>query len=219
MQKNAFETWMDSLELDAVVWPVFPNKTRTGGSIIGRDLVNFMHLPAVTVPMGKLTQVATSTLPAGDEPITMNVTGRLYDDAKVLSIAYAYEQATKHRYSPPLAPPIAGEVFDYKRQAAKPYSTDSKPPVLTYAPTVTYGRGGSITFTGSVADASGVDRLEVSVAGVLIPATVEGNTWKAILPASSTGTAFLAEAANVGIVVLAVDPAGNATSAQGDVTL
>lgn len=219
MQKNAFEAWMDWQGLDAVVWPVWPDKTRTGGSIIGRDLVNFMHLPAVTVPMGKLTQVATSTLPEGDEPLTLNVTGRLYDDAKVLSIAYAYEQATKHRYSPPLAPPLAGEVFDFKRQAAKPYSTDSKPPVLTYAPAVTYGRGGSVTFTGSVADAGGIDRLEVSVAGTLIPATVEGNSWKAILPAASTTTAFLGEAASVGVVVLAVDAAGNATSLRGDVTL
>lgn len=218
-QKNAFEAWMDAEGLDAVVWPVWPNKTRTSGTIIGRDLVNLMFLPAVTVPMGKLTQVATSTLPEGDEPLTMNVTGRLYDDAKVLGIAYAYEQATKHRYSPPLAPPIAGEVFSFDRQLVKPWVSDSKPPVLSVAPTVTWGRGNVINFTGTIADASGVDRLEVSVAGSLIPAVVEGNTWKAVLPAESAANVFIYNTTVVDVVVLAVDAAGNATSSSVNVSL
>jgi amidase len=218
-QKNAFEAWMDAEGLDAVVWPVWPNKTRTSGSIIGRDLVNFMYLPAVTVPMGKLTQVATTDYPEGDEPSTLNITGRLYDDAKVLSIAYAYEQATKHRYSPPLAPPISGEVFSFDRQSVKPWVSDSKPPVLSVAPTVTWGRGNVINFTGTIADASGVDRLEVSVAGSLIPAVIEGNTWKAVLPAESAANVFIYDTSVVDIVVLAVDAAGNASSSSMDVSL
>jgi amidase len=222
IQKNNFEDWMDSEGLDAIVWPMWPDKGRTAGTIIGRDLVNAMYLPAVTVPMGKITDAATTganALPAGIEGLTMNVTGRLYDDAKVLGIAYAYEQATKHRFSPPLAPPLAGEVFDFKRQSKKAYSTDKKSPVLTYAPTATKGVDGSVTFTGSVADAGGIDRLEVSVAGSLIPTTVVGSTWTALLPAGSTTAAYLSASTTVGVVVLAVDPAGNATSANGDVAL
>lgn len=222
VQKNAFEAWMDANHLDAVVWPMWPNKTRTGGTIIGRDLVNAMYLPGVTIPMGRLTEAAvtgTSPLAAGDEPLTMDFTGRLYDDAKVLGIAYAYEQATKHRFSPPLAPPISGEVFDFKRQTKKPYSADIKAPVLTYSGSATRAPDGSITLTGGVADAGGVSRLEVSVAGSLIPATVQGNTWTALLPASSTTAAYLNAATSVDIIVLAVDNAGNATSAKGPVTL
>src|SRR5690606_10598198 len=46
-QKNAFEDWMDAEGLDVVVWPLWPNKGPTAGTIIGRDLVNFMYLPAV----------------------------------------------------------------------------------------------------------------------------------------------------------------------------
>jgi hypothetical protein len=222
VQKNAFEAWMDANNLDAVVWPMWPNKTRTGGTIIGRDLVNAMYLPGVTVPMGKLTQAATTgtnPLAAGDEPLTMDFTGRLYDDAKVLGIAYAYEQATKHRYSPPLAPPVAGEIFEFKRQSRKPYSTDKKPPVLTMATSGTREVGGTITFTGGVSDAGGVDRIEVSVAGTLIPAIVEGNTWKAVLPSGGAATLFLAATTTIDLAVLAVDPAGNATSATGPVSL
>ncbi len=188
-QKDAFEAWMDAEGLDAVIWPMWPNKTRTGGTIIGRDLVNFMHLPAVTVPIGRLTQVATSTLAEGEEPLTMNITGRLYDDAKVLGVARAYEKLTNYRYSPTLAPPLSGESFDFKRQAKKPYVRDFKAPVLTASMSATWGRNNTLIFTGSVADVSGVDRLDVSVAGSLIPAVVEGNTWKAVLPAEAAANA------------------------------
>ncbi|GAA5122888.1 hypothetical protein JIN84_10690 [Luteolibacter yonseiensis] len=222
VQKNAFEDWMDANNLDAVVWPMWPNKTRSSGTIIGRDLVNAMYLPGVTVPMGKLTQAAVTganPLPAGDEPLTMDFTGRLFDDAKVLGIAYAYEQATKHRYSPPLAPPVSGEVFDFKRQSKKPYSPDIKAPVLTYSGSAARAADGSITLTGGVADAGGVSRLEVSIAGALIPATIQGSSWTALLPAGSTTAAYLDAATSMDVIVLAVDNAGNATSAKGAVTL
>lgn len=221
ISKNNFETWMDANGLDAVVWPMWPNKTRTGGTIIGRDLINAMYLPGVTVPMGRLTQAAvtgTSPLPAGEEPLTMDFTGRLYDDAKVLGIAYAYEQATKQRYSPPLAPPVAGEVFDFKRQKLKPVSTDTSPPVLTLATTAVRGANGNLTFSGTVADAGGNDRLEVSVAGTVLPAVVSGTSWTAVLSSSSAAGIYLSAATTVGLEVLAVDLAGNATAGSGTVT-
>ncbi len=219
IQKNAFETWLDDEGLDAVIWPMWPNKSRTGGTIIGRDLVNFMYLPGVTVPIGRLTQAATGSLPAGEEPLTMNISGRLFDDVKVLAIARAYEKLTNYRYSPPLAPPVSGEVFDFKRQAKKVYVRDFKAPVLTVSPAATWGRNNLMIFSGTVADANGIDRLEVSIAGSLIPAVVEGSSWKAVLPAEAAANAFLAEASSVEVLVLAVDPAGNATQAQLEVTL
>lgn len=219
LSNRAFEEWMDAEGLDAVAWPVWPNKGRTSGTIIGRDLVNFMYLPAVTVPMGRLLQPATSTLAAGEEPLTLNVTGRLFDDQKVLAIAHAYEQATKHRYSPPLAPPLTGETFDVKRQLKKPVSADILPPVLTVANTAVKTGGNAILFSGTVADAGQVDRLEVSVAGALIPAVVEGATWTAMLPAEAAARVFIGNAASINVVVLAVDAAGNATCSVENVLL
>jgi amidase len=221
-QKNAFEDWMDAEGLDVVVWPVWPNKTRTGGSIIGRDLVNFMYLPAVTVPMGVLTQAATTTpsvLPEGTEPLTLNITGRLFDDAKVLAIASAYEQVTKHRYSPTLAPPLAGEEFKSERFLTGTARKDSLPPVLSIAPAAELGEADTIIFTGMVADKGGVERLEVSVGGALIPAVVTGNTWKAVLPAEAAAMALFANATVIDAIVLAVDTAGNATCVTEDITL
>ncbi len=221
-QKNALEDWMDSLGLDAVVWPVWPNKGPTSGSIIGRDLVNFMYLPAVTVPMGVLQYDETRR-----EPLTLNVTGRLYDDARVLAIAYAYEQATRHRYGPPLAPPLDGEAFTYnsERKGAggeNGPAVDDAPPVLSIVPAANLtgpAAAKRVTFSGTIKDASGIERLEVSVAGDLLPATVEGNRWTAVLGSDAYAALLAAEVTSVDVLVLAVDPAGNAASDMATVKL
>ena len=215
-QKNAFEDWMDAAGLDAVAWPMWPNKGPTTGTIIGRDLVNFMYLPSVTVPIGTLQYDATRS-----EPLTMDITGRLYDDANVLAIAYAYEQATQHRYGPPLAPPLPGETFLYnsrKRQDAP--KEDTAPPVLTLQ-TKTTDKSGVVAFNGNVQDKSGVDRLEVTVGGVILASSVDAktNSWSAVLPMGAYDALIASGATSVEVLVLAVDPSGNATSIVQSVRL
>ena len=213
-QKNAFEDWMDAEGLDAVVWPVWPNKGPTSGTIIGRDLVNFMHLPAVTVPMGVLQYDENRR-----EPLTLNVTGRLYDDANVLAIAYAYEQATRHRYGPPLAPPLPGETFNYKaRLSRQSPKQDDTPPVLTIVRSASK-KNSLISFTGNVNDKSGVDRVEVTVGGQMLAASVSGNKWTAVLPPESAEQLELNSLKKIEVLVLAVDLAGNASSEVAFVNL
>ncbi len=221
-QKNAFEAWLDAEGMDAVVWPMWPNKGPTSGSIIGRDLVNFMYLPSVTVPMGVLQYDAERR-----EPLTMNITGRLYDDAKVLAIAYAYEQATKHRYSPPLAPPLPGEYFVYNGErkgagGANGPTEDDFAPVINIVPSVALsGKKGEqvARFSGTVKDESGIDRLEVTVAGVLIPSAVDGNRWTAALSAAEYAEIERTDTNKVEVMVLAVDLAGNSAAAIESVKL
>jgi Asp-tRNA(Asn)/Glu-tRNA(Gln) amidotransferase A subunit family amidase len=48
-------------------------------------------MPAITVPMG----FTHGTLPAG-----VTLLGRLWSEPLLISMAYAYEQATKHRKPP-----------------------------------------------------------------------------------------------------------------------
>jgi Asp-tRNA(Asn)/Glu-tRNA(Gln) amidotransferase A subunit family amidase len=48
-------------------------------------------LPQVTVPAGYL---------GGRYPVGISFLGRMWDDRKLLEMAYAYEQATKHRRPP-----------------------------------------------------------------------------------------------------------------------
>lgn len=221
-QKNAFEDWLDAEGLDAVVWPMYPNKTPTGGSIIGRDLVNFMHLPSVTVPMGVLVHNETQS-----EPMTLNITGRLYDDASVLAIAYAYEQATRHRYSPPLAPPLEGEVFTYNSQrkgagGANGPQVDDAPPLLSIVPAAAVNgppASRRVTLSGTVRDASGVKRFEVSVGGAVVPSAINGNRWTAVLDSDAYLALTEAGARSIEVLVLAVDPAGNASSTMASVKL
>lgn len=62
-----------------------------------RGLSPTLAWPAITVPMG----FTADSLPAGLEFL-----GRPFTEAQLLGYAYAYEQATTHRRSPPTAPPL-----------------------------------------------------------------------------------------------------------------
>ena len=57
-----------------------------------------VYVPVVSVPAG----VTTDQLPIG-----VTFLGRPYSDAKMLSLAYSYEQATKHRKPPSTTPALA----------------------------------------------------------------------------------------------------------------
>jgi Asp-tRNA(Asn)/Glu-tRNA(Gln) amidotransferase A subunit family amidase len=54
--------------------------------------------PAINVPMGF---TRNGTLPAG-----MTIFGRAWDEATLIKLAYAYEQATHHRKAPPTTPAL-----------------------------------------------------------------------------------------------------------------
>ena len=56
-----------------------------------------VFVPSVVVPAG----FTRSKLPAG-----ITFLGRPYDDAKMLRLAYGYEQATKHRKAPTVTPAV-----------------------------------------------------------------------------------------------------------------
>jgi Asp-tRNA(Asn)/Glu-tRNA(Gln) amidotransferase A subunit family amidase len=58
-----------------------------------------MFVPSIVVPAG----FTRSSRPAG-----IAFLGRPYDDAKMITLAYAYEQATKHRKAPSTVPPLRG---------------------------------------------------------------------------------------------------------------
>lgn len=211
-QKNALEDWMDAEGLDAIVWPMWPNKTATGGTIIGRDLVNFMYLPAVTVPMGVLEYDPAD--PTRKEGLTMNVSGRLFDDPKVLSIAYAYEQGTRHRYDPPLAPALEGEVFDWKLRRLKKWATtDDVPPALSVGKNAKIQKG-IVSFFGAVSDKSGIDKVDVSVGGMLLSAAVKGKDWTAVLSAEDSAALLASGTTSIDVLAMATDLAGNMASAS-----
>ena len=102
--RNAVTAMMDSLRLDAVVYPTWSNPPRLIGDFTtphGDNSQVFSPrsgFPAITVPMG---YTRGNALPAG-----MTFFGREWSEGKLIGLAYDFEQATKHRRAPATAPPL-----------------------------------------------------------------------------------------------------------------
>jgi amidase len=101
--RAAVTTTMDSLRLDALVYPTWSNPPRLIGDLntpAGDNSQLFSPstgFPAITVPMG----YTRGTLPAG-----MTLLGRAWSEPALFGLAYAYEQGTRHRRPPASAPPL-----------------------------------------------------------------------------------------------------------------
>jgi amidase len=93
---------MDEMKLDAFVYPTWSDPPRLIGDPNGGDNSQVFSptsgFPAINVPMG---YTRDDKLPAG-----MTIFGRAWDEARLIKLAYAYEQATKHRKPPASTPPI-----------------------------------------------------------------------------------------------------------------
>lgn len=93
---------LDELKLDAFVYPTWSHPPRLiAEPSRGNDGDNSQQFsptsgfPAISVPMG---YTRNGQLPAG-----MTIFGRAWDEARLIKLAYAYEQVTKHRKPPQLA--------------------------------------------------------------------------------------------------------------------
>ncbi|HEY5219865.1 MAG TPA: amidase family protein [Gemmatimonadaceae bacterium] len=97
---------MDSMHLDALVYPTWSNPPRLIGDLNtpAGDNNQFFSpstgFPAITVPMG---YSRGGVLPAG-----LQFFGRAWDERTLIRLAYGYEQATHHRRPPVITPPIVG---------------------------------------------------------------------------------------------------------------
>jgi Asp-tRNA(Asn)/Glu-tRNA(Gln) amidotransferase A subunit family amidase len=95
---------MDDNALDALVYPTWSNVPRligdlnTPGGDNNQLFAPSTGFPAITVPMGF---TRGGTLPAG-----LQFFGRAWSEATLLKLAYAYEQATRHRRPPVSTPPL-----------------------------------------------------------------------------------------------------------------
>jgi amidase len=95
---------MDSLRLDALVYPTWSNPPRLIGDLNtphGDNSQVFSPLtgfPAITVPMGYTRDGA---LPAG-----LSFLGRPWSEGRLIGLAYGFEQATRHRRPPRSTPPL-----------------------------------------------------------------------------------------------------------------
>lgn len=95
---------MDDQRLNALVYPTWSNPPRLIGDLNTPHGDNSQFFspntgfPALTVPMG---YTRGGLLPAG-----LQMLGRAWDEKTLFTLAYAYEQATRHRRPPASAPPL-----------------------------------------------------------------------------------------------------------------
>ena len=93
---------MDRERLDAILYPANQARPHThegGAERYGTEPGTCEEsavtgLPQVTVPAGYL---------GGRYPVGVSLLGRMWDDRRLLEMAHAYEQATRHRRPPPTA--------------------------------------------------------------------------------------------------------------------
>jgi len=90
---------MDSLKLDAIVYPTWNNKPARIDNFEeeykgdnNQIIAPHTGQPAFTVPMG---------MSPGNLPVGIQFLGRMYDEPTLIKLAYSYEQGTKHRTVPP----------------------------------------------------------------------------------------------------------------------
>lgn len=98
--RKRFDTLLDSLNLDALVFPTVRQKpTRIGDAQLGSTCQLSAHsgLPALNIPVG----FTLDGLPVG-----MELLGRAFTDARLVAIGYAFELTGSRRRAPHSAPPL-----------------------------------------------------------------------------------------------------------------
>ncbi len=95
---------MDSMKLDAFVYPTWSNPPRLIGDLNTPHGDNSQFyspttgFPSIQVPMG---YTRGARLPAG-----VTFFGRAWSEPALIKLAYSYEQATHHRHAPSSTPPL-----------------------------------------------------------------------------------------------------------------
>jgi len=95
---------MEEMKLDALVYPTWSNPPRLIGDLQSPHGDNSqVHspssgFPAINVPMGYTRE--------GQLPVGVTFLGRAWDEARLVRLAYSYEQTTRHRRPPASAPAL-----------------------------------------------------------------------------------------------------------------
>ena len=95
---------MGEADVVALIYPTWNNPPRLVGDLDSPHGNNSATLspptgfPALTVPMGFVQD--------GALPVGLQIFGDAWSEPTLITIAYAYEQATRHRKPPSATPPL-----------------------------------------------------------------------------------------------------------------
>ena len=99
---QGIDATMTKYKLDAIVAP-------TGGPPWTTDLINGDHFSGASSTPAAVAGYPNINVPAGfwqNLPVGISFFGRAYSEPTLIKLAYAYEQATKHRRAPQFIPTL-----------------------------------------------------------------------------------------------------------------
>jgi amidase len=99
---DGIDATMDKYKLDAIVAP-------TGGPAWVTDLINGDHFTGASSTPAAVAGYPNINVPAGFShhlPVGISFFGRAFSEPTLIKLAYAYEQATKHRHAPQFIPTL-----------------------------------------------------------------------------------------------------------------
>jgi amidase len=99
---DGIDATMDKYKLDAIVAP-------TGSPAWPTDLINGDHFTGASSTPAAVAGYPNINVPAGFShglPVGISFFGRAYSEPTLIKLAYAYEQATKHRRAPKFIPTL-----------------------------------------------------------------------------------------------------------------
>lgn len=103
LSREGIDSVLAKHRLDAIVAP-------TGSPTWTTDLVNGDHFTGSSSTPAAVAGYPTITVPMGEAfglPVGLTFIGTAWTEGRLLALAYAYEQATKHRKPPAFAPTIS----------------------------------------------------------------------------------------------------------------
>lgn len=229
VRKVFFEDWMAANRFDLVAFPANADIGKADADVneasyeaANRNGVWFSNMnhamrhlgiPSVSVPMGSMKDTGM--------PVNLTLIGPAYSDARLLSYAYAYEQATHNRRPPPRTPPLDDEVIAYDPASTIPPArrAESVPPEVRIDSTVTSaGADNALRISGMARDASGIGVVRVYVDGHKVAARGT-SSWSATFSLAQLEEWRAVDPSHVTVLVLAKDTLGNAAAALSELAL
>lgn len=176
-REQFFDDWMDENELDMLAFPanadvgeanadvnIEANERATALGVARSNTASVMRtygLPSMSVPMGLAEDIKM--------PVNVTFMGKQYSDNDLISYAYAYEQATHHRTTPPRAPALPSDAVELVTdpELQPEMRDDVTPPTLVVdAQQVDFGQPvPRIEAIITAEDASGIDSVELTANG------------------------------------------------------
>jgi Asp-tRNA(Asn)/Glu-tRNA(Gln) amidotransferase A subunit family amidase len=185
-RKRDLEDWMDTSNLDLLVWPsagdVGPQDAETNNTAAelawrngvffsnGNYAIRQLGVPTVSVFMGMLE--------GKDMPVDLTFAGKAYSDNQLVGYAHDFETRHEKRVAPPRVPELPTDNIFTK---CKKNLVGTSPPILKAKATLLYAEIVEITGTVDASLSGSLEKLEVFVDGNSVtPSVSEDGSWSVL---------------------------------------